>query len=132
MDKVQKQFLWSLHATPKRKKLKYDDVSEDGSRCAEPASNHEANSLAYLKQLKHGWPAHDLTPVREWTPALKAAFKFVGVDDPRFVDAQPLQFSDQDARIAALVRAKEELGDVAAEWAAWEYARLGLEVLEAA
>jgi FMN-dependent NADH-azoreductase len=69
------------------------------------------------------------------TPALKAAFKFVGVDDPRFVDAQPLQFSDQAARIAALARAKEDLGDVAAEWAAWEYARLarfGLEALEAA
>ncbi|HEY4351307.1 MAG TPA: NAD(P)H-dependent oxidoreductase [Paraburkholderia sp.] len=66
------------------------------------------------------------------TPALKAAFRFVGVRDPRFVDVQPLQFSDQEARAAALVRAKEELGDVAAEWAAWEDARLGLEALEAA
>jgi FMN-dependent NADH-azoreductase len=66
------------------------------------------------------------------TPALKTAFRFVGVNDPRFVDAQPLQFSDQAARAAALMRAKEELADVAAEWAAWEYARLGLEALEAA
>jgi FMN-dependent NADH-azoreductase len=53
------------------------------------------------------------------------------VDDPRFVDAQPLQFSDQEARTAALVRAKEELGGVAAEWAASEYARPGVEALEA-
>jgi FMN-dependent NADH-azoreductase len=66
------------------------------------------------------------------TPALKAAFRFVGVRDPRFVDVQPLQFSDQEARAAALVRAKEELGDVAAEWAVWEDARLGMEALEAA
>jgi FMN-dependent NADH-azoreductase len=58
------------------------------------------------------------------TPALKAAFRFMGVADPRFVDAQPLQFAEQKARAAALARAKEELGGVAAEWAAWERTRL--------
>lgn len=52
------------------------------------------------------------------TPALKAAFGFVGVTDPTFVNAQPLQFADQGARAAALDRARAELDEVAASWAA--------------
>ncbi|NYH24533.1 FMN-dependent NADH-azoreductase [Paraburkholderia bryophila] len=51
------------------------------------------------------------------TPALKAAFGFIGVANPTFVDAQPLQFSDQQARIEALERAHRELDAVAAQWA---------------
>lgn len=51
------------------------------------------------------------------TPALKAAFGFLGVANPTFVDAQPLQFSDQASRIAALERARTELAAVAANWA---------------
>jgi FMN-dependent NADH-azoreductase len=52
------------------------------------------------------------------TPSLRAAFGFIGVADPWFVDAQPLQFADQDARTAALERARADLDRVAAEWAA--------------
>ncbi|MBN3754913.1 NAD(P)H dehydrogenase [Paraburkholderia sp. Tr-20389] len=66
------------------------------------------------------------------TPALKAAFSFIGVNEPCFVDAQPLQFSDQEARTEALKRAKAELAGVAAEWAAWERARVGNALVEAA
>ncbi|HEX3635417.1 MAG TPA: NAD(P)H-dependent oxidoreductase [Paraburkholderia sp.] len=51
------------------------------------------------------------------TPALKAAFGFLGVADPSFVDAQPLQFSDQAARLDALERARAELDAMAANWA---------------
>jgi FMN-dependent NADH-azoreductase len=51
------------------------------------------------------------------TPALKAAFGFLGVAAPSFVDAQPLQFSDQAARLAALERARAELDAMAARWA---------------
>jgi FMN-dependent NADH-azoreductase len=51
------------------------------------------------------------------TPALKAAFGFLGVDDPTFVDAQPLQFANPEARTEALERAHAELDAVAAEWA---------------
>jgi FMN-dependent NADH-azoreductase len=51
------------------------------------------------------------------TPALKAAFGFLGVADPTFVDAQPLQFSNQEARAEALERARSELSAVAATWA---------------
>lgn len=51
------------------------------------------------------------------TPALKAAFGFLGVAGPSFVDAQPLQFSDQAARLEALERARAELAALAAQWA---------------
>ncbi|MFM0077775.1 NAD(P)H-dependent oxidoreductase [Paraburkholderia sediminicola] len=51
------------------------------------------------------------------TPALKTAFGFLGVADPSFVDAQPLQFADQPARTEALERARSELATVAANWA---------------
>lgn len=51
------------------------------------------------------------------TPALRAAFGFLGVAEPTFVDAQPLQFSDQEARTQALERARGELSAIAARWA---------------
>lgn len=51
------------------------------------------------------------------TPALKAAFGFIGVSQPEFVDAQPLQFSDEASRTAALERARQELDAAAAAWA---------------
>jgi FMN-dependent NADH-azoreductase len=50
------------------------------------------------------------------TTALRSPFKFLGVEDPYFVDAQPLQFSDQFAREEALNRAYNELDSVANEW----------------
>jgi hypothetical protein len=49
-----------------------------------------------------------------------AAFGSLGVTQPTFVDAQPLQFSDQAAREQALERARTELAAVAARWAAAE------------
>ena len=56
------------------------------------------------------------------TPALRAAFGFIGVIDPCFVDAQPLQFADQEARAEALDRARAELDSVAQRWASEEAA----------
>lgn len=56
------------------------------------------------------------------TPSLRAAFGFIGVTSPWFVDAQPLQFADQEARTAALARAHADLDAVALEWAATEAA----------
>jgi len=50
------------------------------------------------------------------TPALKAPFAFMGVEHPVFVDAQPLQFSDQTAREAALDRAYTALNAAANTW----------------
>lgn len=52
------------------------------------------------------------------TPSLRAAFGFIGVAEPRFVDAQPMQFADPEARAAGLARARAELATVAEEWAA--------------
>jgi FMN-dependent NADH-azoreductase len=51
------------------------------------------------------------------TPVLKAAFGFLGVSNPIFIDAQPLQFANQEARSAALIRARDELVLLANEWA---------------
>ncbi|MBA3940292.1 MAG: NAD(P)H dehydrogenase [Sphingopyxis sp.] len=51
------------------------------------------------------------------TPALRAAFGFIGVADPHFVDAQPLQFAREAERAAALSRAKRGLIEVAERWA---------------
>lgn len=50
------------------------------------------------------------------TPALRSPFYFLGVENPYFVDAQPLQFSDQEARDEALKRAFRDLDSVALEW----------------
>ncbi|MGE4341183.1 MAG: FMN-dependent NADH-azoreductase [Pigmentiphaga sp.] len=50
------------------------------------------------------------------TPALKAAFGFLGIADPDFVDAQPMQFANQQEREAGLERARRELASVAQGW----------------
>ena len=51
------------------------------------------------------------------TPALRAAFGFIGVADPQFVDAQPLQFARAVERDMALERARRELTGIADDWA---------------
>lgn len=51
------------------------------------------------------------------TPSLRAAFGFIGVDAPEFVDAQPLQFAHEIERAEALRRAKRELAETAQNWA---------------
>ena len=51
------------------------------------------------------------------TPALRAAFGFIGVTDPIFVDAQPVQFAAAEEVQSALVRARAELEVVADRWA---------------
>lgn len=51
------------------------------------------------------------------TPALRAAFGFMGVAAPTFVDAQPLTFAEAERRDAALLRAREDLAQVAQRWA---------------
>ena len=51
------------------------------------------------------------------TPVLKNAFGFIGVENPWFVDAQPLQFSDEAAREAGLTKARSELDAISCEWA---------------
>ncbi|MBB6426098.1 FMN-dependent NADH-azoreductase [Sphingopyxis sp. JAI128] len=51
------------------------------------------------------------------TPALRAAFGFIGVAAPQFVNAQPLQFIREIERERALDRARRELRIVAEHWA---------------
>jgi len=59
----------------------------------------------------------ELAAMDALTPALRAAFGFVGVRDPLFVDAQPVQFASPEARAAAMQRARAELSAVAEDWA---------------
>jgi FMN-dependent NADH-azoreductase len=64
----------------------------------------------------------DLRPGTPWghmdalTPALSAAFGFLGVTKPQFVDAQPMQFAAPEARAEGLVRAHEDVAALAADW----------------
>ena len=61
-------------------------------------------------------PGKPLGGMDALTPALRAAFGFLGVAAPTFVDAQPLTFSAAEEREAALVRAKTELAAIAGRW----------------
>jgi FMN-dependent NADH-azoreductase len=63
-------------------------------------------------------PGSPMAGMDALTPALRAAFGFLGVASPTFVDAQPLTFSAVQEREAALVRAKDELAALAQRWAA--------------
>lgn len=51
------------------------------------------------------------------TPSLRAAFGFIGVSEPEFVDVQPVQFAMREERARALERGRVELREVAARWA---------------
>jgi FMN-dependent NADH-azoreductase len=51
------------------------------------------------------------------TPALRAAFGFLGADAPDFIDAQPMQFAMPEARAEGLARAREGIAAMAAVWA---------------
>lgn len=51
------------------------------------------------------------------TPALRAAFGFIGVAEPTFVDAQPVQFAPPPECAQAMARARRELAAVASRWA---------------
>lgn len=61
-------------------------------------------------------PGSPLASYDVLTPALRTAFGFIGVHNPTFVDAQPLQFSEQEARQKAFEKAKDELKKISYEW----------------
>lgn len=50
------------------------------------------------------------------TPALHAAFKFIGAQHMYFINAEPLEFAQPQAREAGLARAKSELESLAQQW----------------
>jgi FMN-dependent NADH-azoreductase len=50
------------------------------------------------------------------TPHLTTIAAFLGVDDPIFVEAQPMQFEGPEAKAAALSTAKEKLSAIARQW----------------
>ncbi|NPT33340.1 FMN-dependent NADH-azoreductase [Paraburkholderia xenovorans] len=113
---------WSM---PSAFKAFVDSVTRTGVTYVNTADGRIEGQLGRQKVLFITSRGADLRPGTPFssmdalTPALKAAFGFLGVADPTFVDAQPLQFSNQEARAEALERARAKLSTVAAAWAKW-------------
>ncbi|MGF6814377.1 FMN-dependent NADH-azoreductase [Paraburkholderia atlantica] len=114
---------WSM---PSVFKAFIDSVTRTGVTYLHAEDGHIVGQLGRHKvlfitsrgaDLRAGSPYESMDAL---TPALTAAFGFLGVAAPTFVDAQPLQFANPEARTAALERAREELATVAAQWAQGE------------
>jgi len=90
-------------------------VGADGSYLGQLAPDKVLFLTTRGADLRPGSPMAGMDAL---TPALRAAFAFLGVPSPTFVDAQPLTFSAVQEREAALVRAKAELAALAQRWAA--------------
>jgi FMN-dependent NADH-azoreductase len=111
---------WSM---PSAFKAFIDSVTRTGLTYLKTDEGHTVGQLARQKVLFVTSRGADLRPGSPYasmdalTPALTAAFGFLGVANPDFVDAQPLQFAGQQARAEALERARAELASVAAHWA---------------
>ena len=87
--------------------------------------DNQGNVIGKLKQKKllfittRGADLREESPYASMdvlTPALKAAFGFIGVEDMTFVNAQPLQFANQTAHLAALEKAKNTLLSLTETW----------------
>lgn len=111
---------WSM---PSAFKAFIDSVTRTGLTYVNSDDGRVVGQLARQKvlfitsrgaDLRAGSPYESMDAL---TPALKAAFGFLGATAPTFVDAQPLQFANPEARAEALERARAELDAVAANWA---------------
>lgn len=111
---------WSM---PSAFKAFIDSVTRTGLTYVNTADGGIAGQLVRQKvlfitsrgaDLRRGSPFSSMDAL---TPSLKAAFGFLGVAAPTFVDAQPLQFANPEACAEALERARAELAAVAANWA---------------
>ena len=63
--------------------------------------------------LRPGSPWQNMDALR---PALKAAFSFMGADDPVFVDVQPLETNDSVSKTDLLDQARQTLNAIAHRW----------------
>ncbi|WP_168793874.1 FMN-dependent NADH-azoreductase [Paraburkholderia aromaticivorans] len=111
---------WSM---PSAFKAFIDSITRTGLTYVNADDGRVVGQLSRQKVLFVTSRGADLRPGSPYagmdalTPSLKAAFGFLGVADPTFVDAQPLQFADPEARTEALQRARAELDAVASIWA---------------
>jgi len=111
---------WSM---PSAFKAFVDSISRTGVTYTHADDGSVVGQLAGKKVLFITSRGADLRPGSPYdsmdalTPALRAAFGFLGVKNPTFVDAQPLQFANQQARAEALERARDELAAIALDWA---------------
>lgn len=110
---------WSM---PSNFKAYVDNIVRGGLTYVATADGRYVGQLARHKVLFVTSRGADLGPGSPFahmdalTPALRAAFGFIGVAEPQFVDAQPMQFADPEARAAGLARARTALAAVAADW----------------
>lgn len=101
-----------------------DNIVRPGLTWSKTEDGHHLGAMANDKVMFLTTRGADLRPGQTYsgmdgiTPALRAAFAFLGVTEPVFVDAQPLAYAGTEARDAALVRARAELVEVAQRWAA--------------
>jgi FMN-dependent NADH-azoreductase len=111
---------WSMHSAFK---AFVDSVTRTGLTYVNTEDGRIEGQLGRQKVIFITSRGADLRPGTPFssmdalTPSLRAAFGFLGVAEPTFVDAQPLQFSDQEARTQALERARGELSAIASRWA---------------
>jgi FMN-dependent NADH-azoreductase len=112
---------WSM---PSAFKAFIDSITRTGLTYVNADDGRVVGQLSRQKVLFITSRGADLRPGSPYagmdalTPSLKAAFGFLGVAEPTFVDAQPLQFANPEARTEALERAHAELDAVASSWAA--------------
>jgi FMN-dependent NADH-azoreductase len=111
---------WSM---PSAFKAFIDSITRTGLTYVNADDGRVVGQLSRQKTLFITSRGADLRPGSPYagmdalTPSLSAAFGFLGVTEPTFVDAQPLQFANPEARIEALQRARAELDAVASSWA---------------
>jgi FMN-dependent NADH-azoreductase len=112
---------WSM---PSRFKAYIDAITRPGITYKKAADGQIVGQLSRQKVLFVTSRGADLRPGTPYawmdalTPALRAAFAFIGATEPSFVDAQPMTFADQEARAEGLARAHAELDGVVEAWVA--------------
>lgn len=90
------------------------EVTDDGRFVGRLAARKVLFLTTRGVDLRPGGPMDGMDAL---TPALRAAFGFMGVENPDFVDAQPVQFAPPEDCERALERARVDLERVSGEWA---------------
>ncbi len=99
-----------------------DHLVRPGLTFTPNADGTTTGNLSRQKLLFITTRGSDLRPSSSWaymdglTPALASPFSFMGADDPVFVDVQPLDIDDENARNSILTDARNRLGAIAKNW----------------
>jgi FMN-dependent NADH-azoreductase len=108
---------------PSSFKALIDHLVRPGLTFTTNADGTTTGNLSRQKLLFITTRGSDLRPSSPWaymdalTPALKSAFSFMGADAPIFVDVQPLEIDDENAKTLILNDARKRLDAIAKDWA---------------